>query len=539
MGYGTGAVMAVPGHDERDFAFALKYGLPIKQVIAVGDQAYDATQWQDWYADKTHPDLRVVNSGEFDGLGFAAAVEAMAQHFERSGKGARRVNFRLRDWGVSRQRYWGCPIPVIYCEKCEAVPVPEDQLPVVLPEEVAFTGVQSPIKADPHWRKTTCPQCGGAAERETDTFDTFMESSWYFARFACADNPSEMLDARANYWLPVDQYIGGIEHAILHLLYARFFHKLMRDEGMVSSDEPFTNLLTQGMVVKETYFREDTGGKKQWISPADVDLELDAKGQPVRALLRSDGQPVVIGGVEKMSKSKNNGVDPQSLVDSYGADTMRLFAMFAAPPEQSLEWRDDGVEGAHRFLKRLWRAVQLHVSGEPAPALEVSALNEAQKALRCKLHDTIAKITDDYGRRRTFNTAIAAVMELMNEATRADDASPQGRAVQQEIWEAVTLMLQPITPHICHALWQALRGGDDLLAQRWPAVDEAARVKDQIKLVVQVNGKLRGSITVAAAATQDDILAAAAADANVARFLDGMTVRKRIVVPGKLVNFVV
>ena len=540
MGYGTGAVMAVPGHDERDFAFALKYGLPIKQVIAVGDEAYDATRWQEWYADKAHPQMRVVNSGTFDGLNYAQAFEAMAQHFQQAGTGQRRVNFRLRDWGVSRQRYWGCPIPVIYCAQCDAVPVPEDQLPVVLPEDVAFTGVQSPIKADPNWRKTTCPNCGGPAERETDTFDTFMESSWYFARYASADNHMQMLDARADYWLPVDQYIGGIEHAILHLLYARFFHKLMRDEGMVSSDEPFTNLLTQGMVIKETYYRDGENGKKLWINPADVELELDAKAQPVAAKLKSDGLPVVIGGVEKMSKSKNNGVDPQTLVDAYGADTMRLFAMFAAPPEQSLEWRDDGVEGSHRFLKRLWRAVQQHVAAGPAAALDKNALNDAQKALRRKLHDTIAKVSDDFGRRRTFNTAIAAVMELMNEATRGEaDASAQGRAVQQEVWEAVTLMLQPIVPHIGHALWQALRGREDLLDQRWPSVDESARVKDQIALVVQVNGKLRGNISVPASASQDEIFAAAAADANVARFLEGQTVRKRIVVPGKLVNFVV
>ncbi|HEX4895407.1 MAG TPA: class I tRNA ligase family protein, partial [Solimonas sp.] len=384
-----------------------------------------------------------------------------------------------------------------------------------------------------------CPCCGGPAERETDTFDTFMESSWYYARYACPDNEREMMDARANYWLPVDQYIGGIEHAILHLLYARFFHKLMRDEGLVASDEPFTNLLTQGMVIKETYFRSGADGKKLWLNPADVDLELDAKGQPVAAKLRSDGQPVQIGGVEKMSKSKNNGVDPQTLVDAYGADTMRLFSMFAAPPDQSLEWRDDGVEGAHRFLKRLWRAVQQHVAAGPAPALDKGALDEAQKGLRRKLHETLAKVGDDYGRRRTFNTAIAAVMELMNEATRADDASPQGRALRQEIWTAVALMLQPIVPHVSHALWQALTGREDVLDQRWPAVDESALVKDQIALVVQVNGKLRGNIRVPAAASQEEILAAAVAEENVAKFVAGQAIKKKIVVPGKLVNLVV
>ncbi|MGH8444296.1 MAG: leucine--tRNA ligase [Solimonas sp.] len=564
MGYGTGAVMAVPAHDERDHEFASKYGLPIRQVIrsvreaelmqrlaTVGDLS-DEDDFVD--APANQPLMKeleairgacmtehgvLVNSGEYDGLDFTQAFDAITARFERAGTGKRRVNFRLRDWGVSRQRYWGCPIPVIYCEKCDAVPVPEDQLPVVLPEDVAFTGVKSPIKADPAWARTTCPQCGGAATRETDTFDTFMESSWYFARYACPDNDREMLDARANYWLSVDQYIGGIEHAILHLLYARFFHKLMRDEGLVNSDEPFTKLLTQGMVVKETYYRDAGNGQKQWFNPADVDLELDAKAQPLRAVLRSDGQPVIIGGVEKMSKSKNNGVDPQALIEQYGADTLRLFAMFAAPPDQSLEWRDDGVEGSSRFLKRLWRVVQAHVEAGPAPALDKSALGDGQKALRRKLHETIAKVGDDYGRRRTFNTAIAAVMELMNEATRGDDASPQGRALQQEIWEAVALLLQPIVPHLSHALWQSLRGGDDVLAQAWPQVDEAALVRDQIALVVQVNGKLRGSISVPASADKDTIIAAALAEANVAKFIAGQPIRKQIVVPGKLVNLVI
>ncbi|MES0873802.1 leucine--tRNA ligase [Sinimarinibacterium thermocellulolyticum] len=538
MGYGTGAVMAVPGHDERDFAFARKYGLPIKQVIAIDGEVFDPQRWQDWYADKTHPRMRVVNSGEFDGLNYSQAFDAIAARVERAGTGRRCVNFRLRDWGVSRQRYWGCPIPVIYCPRCDAVPVPEDQLPVVLPEDVAFTGVQSPIKADPEWRKTTCPECGGPAERETDTFDTFMESSWYYARYACPDNDTQMLDARANYWLPVDQYIGGIEHAILHLLYARFFHKLLRDEGLVASDEPFTRLLTQGMVVKETYYRE-VDGKKQWINPADVELELDAKGQPLAARLKADGAPVVIGGVEKMSKSKNNGVDPQAMIDAYGADTVRLFAMFAAPPEASLEWRDDGVEGASRFLRRLWRGVYQHVSAGPAPTLDKSGLSAEHKALRRKLHETIAKVSDDYGRRQTFNTAIAAVMELINEAARLPDDAAQSRAVLQEVWEAVTLMLQPIVPHICHALWQALRGRDDLLDQRWPSVDASALEKDELAIVVQVNGKLRANIRVPATAGKDEILALALADANVQRFIAGQTIRKQVVVPGKLVNFVV
>ncbi|HEY1075976.1 MAG TPA: leucine--tRNA ligase [Fontimonas sp.] len=539
MGYGTGAVMAVPGHDERDFAFAHKYQLPIRQVIAVDGETYSDAQWQDWYGDKTHPQMRTVNSGAFDGLGYTQAFDAVAAHFEKAGTGQRRVNFRLRDWGVSRQRYWGCPIPVIYCAKCDAVPVPEDQLPVVLPEDVAFSGVKSPIKADPTWAQTTCPSCGGPATRETDTFDTFMESSWYYARYACPDSTQAMLDERANYWLPVDQYIGGVEHAILHLLYSRFYYKLMRDEGMVKSDEPFTRLLTQGMVVKETYFREDANGKKQWISPADVELELDAKAQPIAAKLKSDGQPVTIGGVEKMSKSKNNGIDPQALIDQYGADTVRLFAMFAAPPDASLEWRDEGVDGASRFLRRLWRGARAHLEGGAVVPLDKSALDAGQKALRLKLHETLAKVSDDYGRRKTFNTAIAAVMELINDTLRFEDSSPQGRAVLQEVWEAVTLMLQPIVPHLSHALWQALRGSDDILAQRWPQVDGSALARDELAIVVQVNGKLRANISVPSAASKDEILAIALADENVQRFVSGQAIKKQIVVPGKLVNFVV
>jgi len=534
MGYGTGAVMAVPGHDERDHEFALKYGLPIRQVIRPAEGAAIDVAAAAYTAHGV-----LVNSGAFDGLDFAQAFDAIVARFEQSGNGSRRVNFRLRDWGVSRQRYWGCPIPIVYCARCDAQAVPEDQLPVVLPEDVAFTGVKSPIKADPSFRKTTCPSCGGPAERETDTFDTFFESSWYFARYACPDNDRAMLDERANYWLPVDQYIGGIEHAILHLLYARFFHKLMRDEGLVACDEPFTNLLTQGMVVKETYYREAADGKKTWFSPADVELQLDAKSQPVSAIYRGDGQPVVIGGVEKMSKSKNNGIDPQALVDQYGADTARLFAMFAAPPEQSLEWREDGVEGAARFLKRVWRGVYQHVQGGPVAPLDTGMLDAAQKALRRKLHETIAKVGDDYGRRKTFNTAIAAVMELMNEVLRFEDASAQGRALLQEAWQGIALMLNPVVPHLCHALWQALTGRDDLLQQRWPQADAAALQRDSIPMVVQVNGKLRGNIEVPTGASQDEVVAIALADENVRKFIAGQAIRKQVVVPRKLVNFVV
>ena len=407
MEYGTGAVMAVPAHDQRDFEFAQKYGLPIKQVIAPANgEAFDLAQAA--FTDKGV----LINSGAFDGLSSADAVEAIAAHLEAHGKGHKKVNYRLRDWGISRQRYWGCPIPIINCPSCGAVPVPEDQLPVVLPTDVVMNGPQSPIKSMREFIDTTCPCCGGKAERETDTFDTFFESSWYYARYTSPGNDSAMLDERANYWLPVDQYVGGVEHAVLHLLYARFFHKLLRDEGLVNGDEPFKRMLTQGMVVADTYYREDAIGKKTWYNPADVAPELDDRGRIIGATLIEDGLPVMVGGTEKMSKSKNNGVDPQAMIDRFGADTVRLFMMFASPPDQMLEWSDSGVEGAHRFLKRLWRMVSEHLAQGTAPALDKGALNNAQKAARRKLHETIQKITDDIGRRQTFNTAIAAVMEI-------------------------------------------------------------------------------------------------------------------------------
>jgi leucyl-tRNA synthetase len=539
MGYGTGAVMAVPGHDERDFEFAHKYGLPIKQVIAIEGETYDANTWQDWYADKTDPRMHVVNSGALDRLGFQAAFDALAEQLAEEGLGRRRVNFRLRDWGVSRQRYWGCPIPVIYCEKCGALPVPEDQLPVKLPEDVAFTGVASPIKADPEWRKTTCPGCGGAAERETDTFDTFMESSWYYARYT-SPGATDLVDERANYWLPVDQYIGGIEHAIMHLMYFRFYHKLMRDAGLVKSDEPATNLLCQGMVIADTFFRENADGSKDWHNPADVDVQRDAKGHATGAVLRADGQPVRIGGTEKMSKSKNNGVDPQVMVDKYGADTVRLFSMFAAPPEQSLEWNEAGVEGMARFLRRLWTQVHKHVAEGPAPKLDAAALDGAQRTLRRQLHECIQKVGDDYGRRHTFNTAIAAVMELLNAIAKFDDASAQGRALRQECFEAVTLLLNPITPHTSHALWQALGHAETTIEDLpFPEADPAALVRDAVTLAVQVNGKLRGTIDVSVNASKETVEALALAEPNVQKFMEGMSVRKVIVVPGKIVNIVV
>ncbi|TAL73965.1 MAG: leucine--tRNA ligase [Rhodanobacter sp.] len=538
MGYGTGAVMAVPAHDERDFAFATKYGLPKRQVIACGDEAWNADAWQEWYGDKTRADLRVVNSGDLDGKNYHDAFEFIAAKLEAAGKGQRRVNWRLRDWGVSRQRYWGCPIPVIYCPKCGAVPVPEDQLPVLLPEDVAFSGVQSPIKADPAWRQCTCPQCGGPAERETDTFDTFMESSWYYARYT-SPGANAQVDARANYWLPVDQYIGGIEHAILHLLYFRFYHKLMRDAGLVNSDEPASNLLCQGMVIADTFYRDGADGAKEWINPADVDVQRDDKGHVVGAVLKADGKPVTIGGTEKMSKSKNNGVDPQAMVDKYGADTVRLFSMFAAPPEQSLEWNEAGVEGMARFLKRFWREVTTHAAQPDHPVVDPAQLDPAQKTLRRQLHETIQKVTTDYGQRHAFNTAIAALMELLNAVGKFGDQSDQGRAVRHETLETMVLLLNPVVPHVCHRLWQVLGHAQTVLEdQPWPQVDTAALVRDSLTLAVQVNGKLRGTIEVAANASKADAEALARAQPQVAALLAGKTVRKVIVVPGKIVNIV-
>lgn len=484
MDYGSGAVMAVPAHDQRDFEFAQKYQLPIAQVIdGEGDLSQAAIVEKG----------TLINSGEFNGLDFQAAFNAIAKKLESEGKGKITTNYRLRDWGVSRQRYWGSPIPVMYLKDGQEIPVPASRLPVLLPEEVTMDGVHSPIKQDESWRKTEID--GQPAEHETDTFDTFMESSWYYARYTCANFDGGMIDKQAaDYWLPVDQYVGGIEHAILHLLYARFFHKLMRDEGLVSGDEPFKRLLCQGMVLK-------------------------------------DGT--------KMSKSKGNTVDPQELIDQYGADTVRLFTMFAAPPEQSLEWNDAGVEGAHRFLRKLYKAVYAHQQAGTTPALDVNKLTGAQKDLRRKTHETIAKVSDDYGRRQTFNTAIAAVMELLNEVSRFDRQVDQDLAVEREALVAAVQLLAPIVPHICHLLWQALGHSDNLLDAGWPQVDDAALVKSELELVVQINGKVRAKITVAADADNDSIIALAKANENVQKFLDGVEIKMCKVIPGKLVTFAV
>ena len=534
MGYGTGAVMAVPGHDQRDWEFAQKYALPVRQVIqAAAGEAVDLSAGA--YTEKGI----CVNSGPLlDGKDYKAAFDTLANKLEAEGKGRRKVNFRLRDWGVSRQRYWGCPIPMIYREDGEAVPVPPELLPVVLPEDVRFEGVASPIKKSPAFYETTDPATGAPARRETDTFDTFVESSWYYARYTCPGAPT-MLDQRANYWLPIDLYIGGIEHAVMHLLYFRFWHKAMRDCGYVSSDEPAINLLCQGMVVAETFYRE-VNGKKLWINPAEVDLERDAHGRLVGARLKADGEPVTIGAVEKMSKSKNNGVDPQTLIDEFGADTVRLFSMFAAPPDQQLEWSQAGVEGMARFLRRLWRQMSEFAAAGPAPALDTAALSAADKALRTKLHETIDGVNRDIGARYTFNTAIAKVMELSNAIGKFEASGPASRAVLNEAFEAIVLMLNPITPHLSHALWQLLGHPETLLESKtFPKADPAALVRDLVTVVVQVNGKLRGKLEVAPGSGEELLRPLALAHPDVIKFTEGKTLRKFIVVPDKLCNIVV
>lgn len=535
MSYGTGAVMSVPAHDQRDYEFAKRYGIAIKEVIGSADGADDSV------AEKAFTDKGVLkNSGQFDGLDFAQAFDAIADKLNGLGKGERKINFRLRDWGVSRQRYWGAPVPVIYCDDCGTVPVPDDQLPVTLPRDVVLDGSQSPLGAHPTFPHADCPACGKAARRETDTFDTFMESSWYFARYASQDCDSAMLDQRASYWLPVDHYIGGIEHAILHLLYARFYTKLMRDEGLLVCDEPFKNLLTQGMVVAETFYQFDENGHKRYYNLTQIEVERDAKGKIIGGKLLEDGSPVIVGPIEKMSKSKNNGVDPQVLIDKYGADTVRLYTMFTSPPDQSLEWNDAGVEGALRFLKRLWRQVYLHAeSGLSAQVLDKAALSNDQKNLRRQLHQTLQKVTDDMARRHTFNTAIAANMELVNALNKFEDDDANGRAVRQEVLESVVLMLSPIVPHVAQQLWNELGHEDDIVLAAWPVLDESALQQDEIEMVVQVNGKLRGKLSVAASATKDQVEALALADENVQRYIEGKPIRKLIVVPKKLVNIVV
>ncbi|MEJ2632410.1 MAG: leucine--tRNA ligase [Acidihalobacter sp.] len=529
MGYGEGAVMAVPAHDERDFAFAHKYGLPIKPVVLTSAGNATPEPWQEAYAEHG----MCINSGKYDGLEFEAAVDAVATDLATKQLGEKKITWRLRDWGISRQRYWGTPIPMVRCEACGDVPVPDEQLPVVLPEECVPDGSGNPLNKYDAFLNCSCPKCGGVARRETDTMDTFVDSSWYFFRYTCPD-AGAMIDARADYWMPVDQYVGGIEHAILHLLYSRFWTKVMRDLGLTKADEPFHNLLTQGMVVAPTFFRMGEDGRKQWINPADVQVATDDKGRPVSSTLKADGQPVTIGGIEKMSKSKNNGVDPQSLIEHYGADTARVFAMFAAPPEQSLEWNDAGVEGAHRFLKRLWAfAAESDTSADSV--LPADASTEVRAARR-EIHETLRQALVDFGKYQ-FNTVVSACMKLLNTLSRLGEGAGAAQ-LRREGLSILLRLLSPVAPHVTHHLWCELGYGDDIVDAAWPEVDEAALQRDTIKLAVQVNGKLRGQVEVAADADKGMIETAALAEPNVVRFIEGKTLRKIIVVPGRLVNVV-
>ncbi len=544
MTYGEGAVMGVPAHDERDFHFAKKYGLPIRFVIAPAgtDPAQEvAEEWKSEFGEYGV----CINSGRYDGLGFAQAVNAIAQDLQSKGLGEKHVQWRLRDWGISRQRYWGCPIPLIHCVACGDVPVPDEDLPVVLPEGLVPDGSGNPLAKTPSFAQCICPKCGGSAKRETDTMDTFVDSSWYFMRFASANNDQAMVDERANYWMPVDQYIGGIEHAILHLLYSRFWTRVMHDMGLISIKEPFQNLLTQGMVLNDIYSRKTGEGRIQYFNPAEVEVEFDVKGARVGARLKADNLPVEWEGMRTMSKSKNNGVDPQKLVNEYGADSVRLFMMFKAPPEDTLEWSDEGVEGAARFMRRLWRMVWEHVEVNAGPSTtqgeskDTVEFTDAQRDMRRAAHSTLVKVGDDLGRRRVFNTAIAAVMELMNTLAKFEDRSERGCRIVQETLELIVQMLAPIVPHASQALWQALGHSEALIDRAWPKVDPEALIKDVVEIVIQVNGKLRGRVNVPAEASEDAIRAAALADPNVQKWIEGKAIRKVIVVKGKLVNVVV
>ena len=537
MSYGEGAVMAVPAHDERDFEFAKQYQLPIKVVIQPEKEKEPSSLDQAFVDDGI-----TINSGEFSGLTSQAAIDAIASYLEQKQLGKKRTRYRLRDWGISRQRYWGCPIPLIHCDRCGTVPVPDDQLPVVLPENLVPDGSGNPLAKSSEFSICSCPSCGQSARRETDTMDTFVDSSWYFIRYACADQNTCMSDSRTSYWLPVDQYIGGIEHAILHLLYSRFWSKVMRDLGLVNFDEPFKNLLTQGMVLNEIFYRKTATGRITYFNPSEIDIEVDTQGKRTQMILRADNLPVESGGIGTMSKSKNNGVDPQVLVDSYGADTARLFMMFASPPTQTLEWSETGVEGSYRFLRRLWRQVYLHLQHPQTADVSSTDINlwpPALKILRCQLHQTIAKVSDDLERRHTFNTAIASVMELMNELSKLTDSSPTSHQLMQEALEKIVLLLSPIVPHICHVLWRELKPGTELLEQSWPEVDHSALVQDTIDLVIQVNGKLRGQINVAKDADRAMIEQLALQHENVLKIVTGIPVKKIIVVPGRLINIVV
>jgi leucyl-tRNA synthetase len=535
MSYGDGAVMGVPGHDERDFAFALQYQLPIKDVIARKDetvgQPFDTTRWQEWYADKEK--TVVINSGKYDGLSVKDAVDAVAQDLQALGVGEKKTTYRLRDWGISRQRSWGTPIPIIHCEACGEVPVPEKDLPVILPEECVPDGTGNPLNKHAAFLNVDCPSCGKPARRETDTMDTFVDSSWYFMRYTGPDAIA-MVDERNDYWMPMDQYIGGIEHAILHLLYARFWTKVMRDLGLIQYGEPFKNLLTQGMVLNETYYQELPDGKKIWINPADVDVQFDDKGRPVGASLKSNGETVIIGGIEKMSKSKNNGIDPQSLIDQYGADTSRLSTMFAAPPEQQLEWSDSGVEGAARYLRRLWN---LSIAQE-IQAAPLTALSKEDQACRREIHTVLKQANFDYSRIQ-YNTVVSACMKMLNTLEQAKEIQP---GVMRECLGILLRVLYPIVPHITQYLWQHLQLEQEiapLLDASWPQVDESALIQDELTLMLQVNGKLKGEFVVPVSASKEDIEALALQSEAAQRVLQGQVPKKVIVVPGRLVNVVI
>ena len=530
MDYGSGAVMAVPGHDQRDYEFAKKYSLPIMQVIQSLNGGGIET------AALTEKGV-LINSGKYNGLDFDTAFKVISEDLKRSNHGSVATNYRLRDWGVSRQRYWGAPIPIYNLAEGGEIAVPIDRLPVILPTNIKMDGVQSPLKADKSWRKAELN--GQFVEHETDTFDTFMESSWYYARFTCSDDHTQMLDPeRANYWLPVDQYIGGIEHAILHLLYARFFHKLMRDEGLVKSNEPFKKLLCQGMVLSESYYYQSEG-KKIWVSPSKAELHRDKYGKVEKIIDIETGVELTSGGITKMSKSKNNGVDPQLIIDKYGSDTVRLFTMFASPPEQTMEWSDEGVSGAFKFLKKLWRIVHDQIKLSNEDVIDVSILNDQQKYLRRKTHETIKKVSDDFGRRNTFNTAIAAVMELLNEIPKVDAIYPQSIAVRREALSNAILMLKPIVPHICNKLWLTLGNPTSICEIDWPKVDELALLKTSSIIVIQVNGKVRGKIEVSVGSNDDTVKSQALEHENVQKFIAGKKVKKIIIIPNKIVNIVI
>lgn len=542
MSYGDGAVMGVPAHDERDFAFALKYDLPIKQVIGVEGKTYSTTQWEDWYGDKQQG--QTIDSGKYDGLAHKAAVDAIAADLSAKGLGEKQTTYRLRDWGISRQRYWGTPIPIIHCESCGPVPVPEKDLPVILPEHLIPDGSGNPLNKDEAFLKCTCPSCDKPARRETDTMDTFVDSSWYFMRYASAKNPDAMVDARNDYWMPMDQYIGGIEHAVLHLLYARFWTKVMRDLGMINFDEPFTKLLCQGMVLNHIYSRRTEKGGIEYFWPEDVEDVHDAKGAIIGAKLKSDGSAVDYGGIGTMSKSKNNGVDPQSLIDTMGADTARLFVMFASPPEQTLEWADSGVDGANRFLRRLWSFMHKHNANLRTglqQSVDTANLSSAAKKLRLEVHGLLKQIEYDY-QRIQYNTVVSGCMKMLN---TLEDATLENTAADHSaLAESTSILLRvlyPVVPHICWLLWNELGYAakhGDLLDTAWPEVDEKALIADEIELPLQVNGKLRGSITVANGASKTDIEQLAAAHPAVAKFLEGREAKRIIVVPGRMVNVV-